>query len=313
MGHNRGKRLRLELFEAGNTRCPLCLTEFTEAEVEAGSVVTLEHAPPRSLGGRPVCLTCKKCNLSAGHKVDQAAVALERERKTGARAEFSIEGETAYGRILEEQGGLVVRITSYSAPAFNKRRSGTAINMTVTTWNPRYAAISRLKSAYLLLVSLLGRHGGYRCAEGAAMVRKQIMKPKAKIIERFALRIKGPSLRAPDGVYLNRKGTPCWAVKIADCMVLLPRGGDESFYTDAEIFRGDRVDIGDGPMWAPVRFGETPTGIATYREESDAHKAIGEINLFGAKGRWSIEGRDHPFVIADHQGRYIVMLSTNFG
>ena len=27
--------------------------------------VTLEHAPPRSLGGAPVCLTCKSCNNKA--------------------------------------------------------------------------------------------------------------------------------------------------------------------------------------------------------------------------------------------------------
>ena len=40
---------RLRLFEQGNTHCPICLTEFTEPDVRAGAVVTLEHVPQESL------------------------------------------------------------------------------------------------------------------------------------------------------------------------------------------------------------------------------------------------------------------------
>ena len=53
---------RLRLFEQGNTHCTICLTEFTEPDVQAGEVVTLEHAPQESVGGKPACLTCMQCN-----------------------------------------------------------------------------------------------------------------------------------------------------------------------------------------------------------------------------------------------------------
>ena len=61
----RDRRLRQRLFDAGNNRCPICLSEFERLDVVAGTEVTLEHAPPKSLGGVPICLTCKSCNNKA--------------------------------------------------------------------------------------------------------------------------------------------------------------------------------------------------------------------------------------------------------
>ena len=37
-----------------------------------GRGVTLEHAPPKTMGGREVCLTCKSCNSRASATSDQA-------------------------------------------------------------------------------------------------------------------------------------------------------------------------------------------------------------------------------------------------
>ena len=45
--------------------CPICRRWFTELEE-----VTFEHAPPRSVGGREVALTCRECNSGAGHGID---------------------------------------------------------------------------------------------------------------------------------------------------------------------------------------------------------------------------------------------------
>ncbi len=61
-GPGRDRRLRQRLFDAGNIKCPICLSEFDRSDVVAGTEVTLEHAPPKSLGGAPICLTCKRCN-----------------------------------------------------------------------------------------------------------------------------------------------------------------------------------------------------------------------------------------------------------
>ena len=72
----RHRRLRLRLFHAGNTRCPICLSEFTKSDIVAGKV-TLEHAPPESLKGSAICLTCSQCNNKAS-RIDQHAILAKR-------------------------------------------------------------------------------------------------------------------------------------------------------------------------------------------------------------------------------------------
>ena len=49
--------------------CPLCRRPFTR-EGLANGTLTLEDAPPKSYGGKPVALTCKPCNNSNGSSVD---------------------------------------------------------------------------------------------------------------------------------------------------------------------------------------------------------------------------------------------------
>lgn len=49
--------------------CPICLGEFDNINDEKNPL-TLEDAPPKSLGGKADILTCKKCNNTCGHKID---------------------------------------------------------------------------------------------------------------------------------------------------------------------------------------------------------------------------------------------------
>lgn len=44
--------------------CPIC------GEVKKLEELTLEHAPPSSMGGKEIILTCYKCNNTAGSKID---------------------------------------------------------------------------------------------------------------------------------------------------------------------------------------------------------------------------------------------------
>jgi hypothetical protein len=58
-------------FEYG-VLCPLCLEVFLESDLVASknNYLTLEHNPPKSLGGKDNILTCKECNNKSGHKTD---------------------------------------------------------------------------------------------------------------------------------------------------------------------------------------------------------------------------------------------------
>jgi len=53
--------------------CPICLREFSERHLTPllkENHLTLEDAPPDSLGGSRIALTCKECNNTCGHTID---------------------------------------------------------------------------------------------------------------------------------------------------------------------------------------------------------------------------------------------------
>lgn len=52
--------------------CPICLNQFSEEDLDTSkrNYLTLEDAPPKSLGGKANTLTCKKCNNEFGHEID---------------------------------------------------------------------------------------------------------------------------------------------------------------------------------------------------------------------------------------------------
>lgn len=52
--------------------CPICFEQFSEVDLDTSSenFLTLEDAPPKSLGGKANTLTCRKCNNKFGHTID---------------------------------------------------------------------------------------------------------------------------------------------------------------------------------------------------------------------------------------------------
>ena len=125
---------RLRFFERGNTQCPICLTPFTEPDVRAGKVVTLEHAPQKSLGGKPACLTCVECNtgVSTG-MMDRAVARYQRAHDEGGYPLTIEEGEertTINPKYIEiderEEGTPLIRV-KYPNPPAHLLRWGTAL------------------------------------------------------------------------------------------------------------------------------------------------------------------------------------------
>jgi hypothetical protein len=54
-------------------RCPLCLKDFKREDAKSGDALTLEDVPPANMGGKPLVLTCRRCNSSAGAALDSHA------------------------------------------------------------------------------------------------------------------------------------------------------------------------------------------------------------------------------------------------
>ena len=226
MSRTSRRNQRLRLYDLGNVRCPICLTPFERAAVEDGREVTLEHVPPRGLGTSSIamCLTCAPCNNAAGEGVDHAAASWARSttRSTKVRVDFPGAPPLTGYWTLGDNGGLVVRGRPGVEPQLT---ADVKFQISFQLPKLRLAVVSHLKSAYLSVFSLLGQHG-YRYAESKALlpVRQQIMNPGEEVIqEHFACKAGDWTLKG-NAIIMNREQQH-WAVKVGDCVVLLPRGG----------------------------------------------------------------------------------------
>ena len=304
------KEARLSLYKHGNDRCPICLSTFTERDVVEGIVVTLEHVPPKSVAPNAslgMCLTCTDCNNRSGRGIDQAAARLMGKQK----ARLDIQGipHTAY---FGQDGTIKIRGRAEMTEEFYMKalKAGERFEVSYKRPQTRYANVSWLKAAYLSVFSLLGACG-YMYAEGSAIrqVREQIQEPDKDIIRNYALESENPC--GPDGVLLNRKKHPCWAVKMNKCIVLLPGSEDDSFYRLNKVFVDDKGELGDGPLFYPSKFGKNNAAFVEISDANAFEKYMGS-GLFGRNGEYSIGETKVPFVIADYNRHLISILITSW-
>lgn len=267
---------RLRLFERGNTHCPICLTPFTEPAVRAGEVVTLEHAPQESVGGKPACLTCIQCNTGpAARMIDQALARYYRAQEQGGYP-ITVEGDrrrpyTVHPKhydIAKDEIRIRTRrdVVGKSHGPFTLRQT--------EPW-PDAILLGLLKSAYLMVFSLLGAVG-YRYAQGEAVtsIREQLLFPENGLVQPLvAFHI--DTANTEHAVLLWTK-YQCWAVKIRTDLVILPSGGSVDRYQKrAEAFDEPPLTLGSRVQWPAPKFGGSPI----YGKKSDALKPK---HLFGA-------------------------------
>ena len=256
MGKKTDRERRLSLFHMGNTQCPICLIPFSEAQVTSGREVTLEHAPPKTLGGKIVCLTCADCN-NKGSRLDKLAMMKKKARDDhasgrGTRVEMDFFGwGITSGYIRQKDDAAATKFARQPVPiSINELPGGSTMrlpylpigpdtNVTDTDVrkgirfrirkpNPHKVSVSWLRSAYLLLFSLLGSEG-YRYAKSGALrpVRKQIMNPdKVAIKGCLSMDFSDLDLPVDPLIMMNHRHKPAfWIVIMGDRCVSLPLGG----------------------------------------------------------------------------------------
>lgn len=297
MSKGTGSKNRLKIFDAGNVRCPICLKAFTREEVEIGKNVTLEHVPPKSLGGQVRCLTCANCNASAGRTIDQAIAMRDKSVQDsklgrGEKVEIDIFG-TKHTTFLTPNGittnqlppqlAVNTRVHSFleqmeargqktiliaeiiRGPNWNVSKG---ITLTPKQPSAQQVAVGCLRYAFLLVFCLLGP-AGYRFASSKALepIRGQILYPEVEKISSLLCNI--GAMHLPKNVILiNAWRQPfCWFVKIGDFGVLLPHGGSADHYNDVQgLPEQMRPEISAG--WHPTRFGASMAFDLTLREDS---------------------------------------------
>ena len=191
-----------------NYRCPLCGVGFIHGAISA-RVLTLEHAPPKSMGGKAIALTCYECNARAGQLLNPHSVAAERELEfqTGRLQErhrarlFSDELEVVVD--LEQEGDTVrvYGLRKFSRPdhfdewvrRFDEQiRNGTFNRQQFQVqlkhrhpYKRRSGHLDWLRSAYLVAFAALG----YRYAFDPALaeVRAQLADPTQNQLAVFSI------------------------------------------------------------------------------------------------------------------------------
>ena len=295
-GSGRDQRLRQRLFDAGNNRCPICLSGFDRLDVMAGTDVTLEHAPPKSLGGVPICLTCRPCNNKASF-IDQHAFLSARARKEWAEGQGAPIVVDLFGHKWSYR--FIPRDPNAPYPARKHQfRNGTIqidslpqrehldANKGISFRIPQrddFEFVSMVKSAYLMVFSLMGANG-YKFAEniGLQPVREQIMNPKKKILQDGfigTMRLDSDDLRRVDRpiVFMCRTGSlPFWIVPMWDHKaVFLSCGGTEPI--DKLVMNPMEASIPFGSLvgWTSRRFNSSSAIGGTVGEEtSDSHDSL---------------------------------------
>lgn len=296
------KEQRLRFFRLGNTFCPICLTPFTEAEVGAGKVVTLEHAPQQSVGGKPACLTCADCNTGkATGAVDRAVADYYRARDDGGYP-IIVEGGTGPYKVHPKyirRGEQTFTVRTRRDVVGGSRGPFT---LRWTEPHPDAILLGLLKSAYLMVFCLLNK-AGRRYAQGGAVscFREQLLSPETELVRPL---VWSTDTANTEHAVLLVPEYQCWAVKIRTDMVVLPPGGSIDHYRKLERLLQPPLSLGSTVRWPAIRFGDV---IPIAAGKPDALKAEA---LFGKRASFRRQPDDdyeNAVVVYDDSDMFAVL------
>ena len=175
--------------------CPICATVF-EYDSLIEKILTKEHAPPKSIAGRAVLLTCNTCNNLAGTSYDKQPKA--RAKFLDAKKAILSDGIGKFGGVKLDANGASINAS------FQKDDIGISFDISAKHNDPkkiqafrfalasevgdlslklshkseyvaRRASISDLKSCFVLLTAKFGY--SYGLHDSLAQIRKQLVQP----------------------------------------------------------------------------------------------------------------------------------------
>ncbi len=286
-GKGRERRLRERLFDAGNNRCPICLSVFNRSDVSNGTSVTLEHAPPKSLGGNPICLTCKACNNKTS-KADHHAFLSAKARDEwaggqGSPIDVNFLGHKRKYRFIPKNSNApfpaqkhlfqsgIIKLDALPSKLDLCAYEGISFKI---PHRDDFEFVSMIKSAYLMVFALMGTHG-YQFAEnvGVRLIREQIMNPEEKILKGGfvgEMKVDSEDFRKIDRTIvflLNTSPYPIWIVPMSHGrIVVLPSGNAEPI--NELVMSPKRVDVSLGNLtgWISRKFSDSSAIGGPIRE-----------------------------------------------
>jgi hypothetical protein len=197
--------------------CPLCFNVFFEKDLDntLKNYLTLEDIPPKSLGGKPLTLTCKSCNSVCGHNLDVHLLnkLLDLDSRgflpnSKTKVTLELNGNKVNGQIeIASDGGMEIDIQtknsnpieanqfiedlnplketkkkiSYLDKIFENQFQSPTFNVKFQRIaDERKVEVALLRIAYLIAYSTFGN--GFYLNSGLYKVREQILNPSKEIL-----------------------------------------------------------------------------------------------------------------------------------
>lgn len=182
--------------------CPICLQEFTNKDID---ILSMEDAPPESLGGKKICITCKNCNNKCGHDIDNYLFnyisSHERSQMlpgTSGKIAIQTHGQEIFGSIINKLNGRATIRIPMTNKGNNPIKAHNYVNthgymstMQIRNVYPKHdqfkTAIAMLKTAYIILFSKYGY--AFLLDKSYDIIRSQIQNPNKKIIDKIWVNI----------------------------------------------------------------------------------------------------------------------------
>lgn len=211
--------------------CPICLKIINDI-----NELTYEHVPPKSLGGKKLCLTCRCCNSTAGYTIDSA---MHREQgfrnflsPNGhrSRVKIEVEGQVINAEMFQEPNFTNIKILPNNNPAVANQveerimDSGSAPpSINITVWGgyrQKEADVGYLRAAYLAAFAKFGYRWIF--TSETHIIRRQIQNPRDTLIQNFRVGLSHKSGHTPDGFYILKTPLTALLVRIGNNAIYLP-------------------------------------------------------------------------------------------
>lgn len=179
--------------------CPICLDPFSKEDLDqknSKNPLSLEDAPPKSLGGSQIVLTCERCNNGLGIDIDwhltERLKELEfKDKLVGSEqlGTFQIDGLVTNGKIIVEKDGTTKAVHSKKINDPKKldkfiqliktKKINPFFKHKPTRVDPKKIQIGLIKNAYLLMFEKFGY--AIILNKEYDRVREQLLNPEKNI------------------------------------------------------------------------------------------------------------------------------------
>ena len=241
--------------------CPLCVRLFRKSEID---LLSIDHVPPKSVGGKKLMLTCRDCNSHAGHSIENHLANLQKIQDFNSGKCFLPQKLTTDKvkdlnvEVRMSRDGVRVAALPQNNPPGKTKLWGQELEHRYQTGqgipdlqlaislpraDPQKVAIAWLKAGFLAAFSVFGYR--YALSRELKLVRDQIRHPEKKLITAFGQPFDNADISAREIVVVTE---PDWlkgiAVQIGSCLVFLPyTESADTFFAKLAMQSGRKAEI----------------------------------------------------------------------